>query len=227
MRDNKVLYVVIVVGEVIATLPFTLNTIDNYLYTWEQETHTSLAETLQGIIILKDSVTSSGSDTLIVTPGAVWVLAGGEFKLTIKVLLRHTQPCPYNDWRIEYSINGDLQIVNETPGELVDPKTYVKELTIRVNGNGTITITFYYGSECPYGDKEEVTVEVYTGNQPQQTTIVSQPINTTTTSPESEEYVNITGIISNIDYGSGVIYVDNTPVYVRGEWVVAGNENIV
>ena len=84
------------------------------------------------VIVLKNSVSSSiGSDTLAVTPGSVWVLYGGTFTLKITVYFKHSQPCPYSDWSVSYSVEGDLEVVDESREGLVDSKTYVRRLHSR------------------------------------------------------------------------------------------------
>ncbi len=113
---NKNLALVIVVGILISLLPIIVNIIDNHLYRIEYSkpiettTPTTTPTSTREVIVLKDSVSSStGEDTLIASPGAVWVLYGGVFKLTIKVLFKHSQPCPFSDRSLNYSFSGGFR----------------------------------------------------------------------------------------------------------------------
>jgi len=43
----------------------------------------------------------------------------------------------------------------------MDPYTATKYFYIRVQGNGTVTVVYEYGSGCTYGTEEKVTVKYY------------------------------------------------------------------
>ncbi len=123
-----------------------------------------------------------------------------------------------------------LEIVNETDEEYVDPKTLVKEIYFRVTGNGTIDVVFNYGSNCPYGDKEEVIVEVYTGAKLEAsiTQITTAETTTTriTTTNEFSGYYVVNGNIEDINYSRSAIYV-NTLVYISSSWRITDEEEVL
>ncbi|WP_206205206.1 hypothetical protein [Thermococcus sp. GR6] len=77
----------------------------------------------------------------------------------------------------------NVEVINETETELLDPYTAFKQYTVRVLGNGTLDVVFKYGSGCPYGTEERVTIGFYIGLPP-------EDINLTVTNPE--EVLNIT-----------------------------------
>ena len=213
--------VIVVIGIIVALFPFIIGAIDQYLYNIRQAaTSAEEIKGSEGIVVLKDSVSSStGSDTLVVTPGSIWVPYGGTFTLKITVYFKHSQPCPYSDWSVSYSVDGDLQVVDETEGGLINSKTYVKEVTFQVFGNGSITVVFKYGSGCPEGDEERVVVTVYTGEHSPES-ISSETISEsmTITTTEEREYINITGYIESIDYSGSSIVVDGYTIYLKGIW---------
>ncbi|WFO75479.1 hypothetical protein J4526_00845 [Desulfurococcaceae archaeon MEX13E-LK6-19] len=169
---DRGLIIVIAIGLLIAILPILTNIVIPAIESMvsSSETTTSITTTTsttssesEGIItVLKEIACSNiGSDRLEVTPGAVLVKPGSEFKITIRVYFRHSQPCPYSSWRLEYSVSGGVEVINDTGNKLVDSRTLVRELIVKANSNGTVTVTFFYGQNCPFGDKEEVNVEIY------------------------------------------------------------------
>ena len=217
----RMLPVIIIIGVLVALFPIIVGAIDQYIYSIRRGSSPAIEEVRgsEGIVVLRDTISSStGSDTLAVSPGSIWVPYGGVFTLKITVYFKHAQPCPYSDWSVSYSVDGDLEVINETKGELIDSKTYVKEVVFRVLGNATITIIYSYGSGCPEGNEERVIVTVYTGEIKPATTLLENISETETEASTSEIYISTKGYIESIDYSRSVIIINGITVYIKGSW---------
>jgi len=177
----------------------------------------------QGVQVLIPSVMSyQGSDRLEVMPGAVLAEPNSTVEVVIRVYFKHAQPCPYNDWSISYHPSGDIRVISDDGGRLIDVKTYERVLEVDVLGNGTLTVTYDYGT-CPEGDKEVVTVDFYVGSAPAGLTpVTGTPVTTYTETPEygseSSTYVNVSGVVMSVDPYAGTLTVNGTVIYVRGEF---------
>ena len=212
------LAVIILIGVLVALFPVIVDTIDNILY---QSSHAAITQTSvpEGVkIIEQEAVSQQGCDKLVVSPAKAVVPPGETIEVKINVYFKHSQPCPYNDWRVEYSVSGGIEIVDDDGGKLIDSKTYQRILEVKVNSDGVLTVTFYYGTGCPYGEKEEVQA-FFTTSEEGFTNISINTSTTTTTAPEETEYFNITGKVTNKDTGFRTITVDNKVIYIRGEWL--------
>ncbi len=220
---------VIIIAVIVALFPVIVNLMESIQpqpQTQVETTETTTTQTTESgtIVIVKPSVSSSGTDTLIAEPGEVMITPGTVFNVTIRVLFKHAQPCPYSDWRVEYELSGGVRVLKDTEGELIDARTYERVLTVTADCDGVVTITFHYGSDCPYGDEESVEVTVRVSNeitqQQQETTITESTTTTTyTNTTELEVTETITGKVSGVDIDRAIIYVDGTPIYVKGEWI--------
>ncbi len=169
-------------------------------------------------VLIPSAVSCQGSDRLEVYPGAVLAEPGSVVNVTIKVFFKHAQPCPYNDWSVSYEASGDIEVVGDDGGKLADAKTYVRELSVRVDGNGTLTVVYDYGT-CPEGDKEVVTVDFYVGSAPGGLTpVTTTPALTETSTEESEVYVNVSGSVVSVDPYGGTLIIDDKIIYFRGEF---------
>ncbi len=177
------------------------------------------AELGEGVqVLIPSAVSCQGSDRLEVYPGAVLAEPGSVVNVTIKVFFKHAQPCPYNDWSVSYEASGDIEVVGDDSGKLADAKTYVRELSVRVDGNGTLTVVYDYGT-CPEGDKEVVTVDFYVGSAPGGLTpVTTTPALTETSTEESEVYVNVSGSVVSVDPYGGTLIIDDKIIYFRGEF---------
>lgn len=222
---GKWLIAVVIISVLVALFPLIVNLMESLptIMGTVGTTTTPAAETGY-LVVVKPSVSSSGTDTLIVEPGEVIVTPGTVFNVTIKVLFKHAQPCPYSDWRVEYELFGGVKVLKDTEGELVDAKTYVRTLTVAAECDGIITVIFHYGSECPYGDMESVNVTVWVSNetalrQQETTSVKTVTTETYTTTSEEEVTETISGKVTNVDVDRAIIYVDETPIYVKGDWV--------
>ncbi len=191
-----------------------------------QETVETQPPSATGVQILVPSAVSyQGADRLEVYPGAVLAEPGSVINVTIKVFFKHAQPCPYSDWSVSYDVSGGIEVIADDGGRLVDAKTYERVLKVRVTSNGTLTVVYDYGT-CPEGDKEVVRVDFYVGNAPaslgsaaaSMTTSYTETDEYTTTTEESYSYVNVSGVVELVDPGSGIFVVNDTVVYVRGEF---------
>ncbi len=213
------LVMIILIGVLVALFPIIVSIIDNMLYQLSQATTITQTSVPAGIkIIEQEAVSQQGSDRLVVSPAKAIVPPGETIEVKINVYFKHSQPCPYSDWHVEYSVSGGIEIVSDDGGKLVDSKTYERILKVKVNNDGVLTVTFYYGTGCPYGEKEVVQA-VFTTSEEGLATISINTSTTTTTTSEDTEYFNITGKVLNKDTGTRTITVDNKVIYIRGEWL--------
>ncbi len=218
---GKGLTAVVVIAVFVALFPVIMGVIDNALYETKIQTTTITTSQPSGVqILVPQLVSQQGADRLVVEPGKAVVPAGETINVKIYVYFKHSQPCPYSDWHVEYSVSGGIEVVSDDGGKLVDPKTYERTLTIKVNSPGTLTVTYYYGTGCPEGTMERVVAEFYT--------TVEQTANITTTTATSstaqvstgeETYTNITGKVAAVNTEARYIVVENKSIYVRGTWL--------
>ncbi len=230
------LILAIVAGVLLALFPVIVDVIDAYYSSTSAAGIESIippttgnATNLSGLIVSVPEVVSKGTDTLIVRPGEVYVEPGTEFNVTIIVLFEHAQPCPSPTWKVYYNVSGGVEVLADDGGQLVNSKTYVRILTVKASGNGTVDVVFKYGETCPYTtkEKEEVQVKIYVVENLGAVASNITVANTTTTpleelvnaSEEEHEYFNISGVIEYIDYAYRVIVVNNTTIEVRGSWL--------
>ncbi|ANF23604.1 hypothetical protein A7C91_06880 [Thermococcus piezophilus] len=139
---------------------------------------------------------------------------GTEVILNVTVKFKHAQPCPYSDWEIVTENPENVEVINETETELLDPYTAFRQYAVRVLDNGTLDVVFKYGSGCPYGTEERVTIGFYIGQPP-------EDINLTVTNPEelfNITTMNITGIVEEINLVDRYFVVDGKAIWVRGRW---------
>ncbi len=222
----------IVVGVLLALTPVIVYVIDDYYYKLSVNkitvTTTQPAVSENMLILKPEALSNTGCDTLIVSPAEVVVKPGIEFNVTIKVLFKHTQPCPYSDWKVYYNASSGLEIVSDDGGRLVDPKTYLRILTVKAMSNSTLTVVFKYGSGCPYGEEEKVEAKVIVSENPGKVS----PSSTNTTASTSIEAsytasnITITGVVKGIDVQHSTIIVGDHVVYVRGEWIASDGREL-
>ncbi len=235
---NRGLIAVLVLGVLIALFPLIARGIDSALYNPpkalvpQYTTSPQSTESVGNVVILVPRVEShTGADTLVVTPGKALVPPNRTIDVTIWVYFKHSQPCPYSNWRVNYTVQGSLEVVSDDGGKLVNSKTYERVLKVRVLGPGKIVVTYYYGSGCPEGTMERVEVVLLplTGNVTSVTTnsSVASTYTSTTTSSSGESYVKVSGIVESKDVARRVIVVSGKTVYVRGEWRVLGANKVM
>ncbi|NPA98850.1 MAG: hypothetical protein GXO43_05675 [Crenarchaeota archaeon] len=218
--SSKGLVIVIVIGAFVALFPVIAGVIDNMMYESSQASVITTTSLPAGVkILVPQLVSQQGADRLVVEPGKAIVPAGETIDVKIYVYFKHTQPCPYSDWHVEYSVSGGIEVVSDDGGKLVDPKTYERTLVIKVNSPGTLTVTYYYGSGCPEGTMERVVAEFYTSEEQAGNSTLTSTTTPTQTTSEEETYTNITGKVVSINTEARYIVVGNKSVYVRGTWL--------
>nr|QEK15830.1 hypothetical protein FPV09_05445 [Thermococcus aciditolerans] len=158
-----------------------------------------------------------GDDVLCVVPAEAYVpRPGTDVTLNVTVKFKHAQPCPYSDWEILVENPDNVRVVDETETELTDPYTAFKQYTVEVLGNGSLDVVFKYGSGCPYGTEERVTIRFYVG-------VPEGNVTSNQSAPTPEEVlnmteVNVTGTVTAVDEVSRVVVVDNYTIEIRGKW---------
>lgn len=181
-----------------------------------QPSNSSVISSSNGVVYVGSAVSHKGSDLLCVVPAKVYVPESGtEVTLNATVKFKHAQPCPYSDWKILTENPKNVEIVKETETKLVDPYTAFKQYTVKVMGNGTLDVVFKYGTGCPYGSEERVTVGFYIGSASE------EEMNTTTTTPEellNTTKLNVSGIIEEVNVAGRYFVVDGKTIEVRGRW---------
>jgi len=235
------LIVVIVLGVLLALFPVIVNFIDTLLYEQEQtiaaittRSTTSIPENVgenagEVVILVPQVESHTGADRLVVSPGKALVLPNHTIDVIIRVYFKHSQPCPYSNWFVNYTVQGDLEVVSDDGGKLINSKTYERILKVRVLGHGTITVTYYYGSGCPEGTKEQVKVELstLTGNVATTESQSGSTSTTSTTMVSGEEYVKVSGVVESKDIAHRMLLVSGKEIYIRGEWKVQGANQVL
>ena len=101
------------------------------------------------------------ADILTVEPTTVAAAVGDAVNVTAVVEFLHPQPCPYPSWRLECNATGDVRVLSVSEPEVsADGMSAKWTIKLQVNGNGTVNVVYHYGEGCPFGDVENVTVEV-------------------------------------------------------------------
>ncbi len=177
--------------------------------------------TTNGVVYIGSVTSHEGSDLLCVTPAKIYVPnPGEEVTINVTIKFKHAQPCPYSDWKILTENAKNVKIVEETETKLVDPYTAVKQYKVKVLGNGTLDVVFKYGSNCPYGTEERVTVYFYVGavssTELNNTSSTSTP---TLISNTSEKIIS--GIVEEVNAAGRYFVVNGTHVAVRGRWTTS------
>ena len=210
---------------VIVLLPVITNVLENYVIsTPGQYTQPSTTTFIAGggeVRFTGCSESHEGADTLIVCPSKIFSSkAGIVVRVNITVKFKHAQPCPYSNWKISVGTPSNAEIVNESKTELVDPYTAVKYFYIRIQGNGTVTVVYNYGSGCPYGTEERVTVEYYVVENISSVTLEQS---TSLTESTTSAYKVFEGT-PNVNLESKSLQINGTSIEVRGSWVCNGKE---
>jgi len=178
--------------------------------------NSSVISSVNGVVYVGSAVSHEGSDLLCVVPAKAYVPESGtEVTLNVTVKFKHAQPCPYSDWKILTENPRNVEIVSEGKTELKDPYTAFKQYTVRVLGNGSLDVVFKYGTGCPYGSEERVTVEFYVGSPSE------EELNQTSTTLEevlNSTSINITGVIEEVNTAARYFVVDGKTIDVRGRW---------
>ena len=223
------LAIVIVLGVLLALFPVIAGVVDTALYKQEQATVTATTlspRTITGVQVLVPQVESqNGADRLVVSPGKAVVPPNSVIDVVIHVYFRHSQPCPYSNWRVNYTVQGGLEVVSDDGGKLVNSKTYERILRVRVLSHGVITVTYYYGSGCPEGTMEQVKVELLTSAE--SITVAKTVTSISTMTTEEETYINISGTVESKDITYRLLRISGKTIYVRGEWIVQGTNQVL
>ncbi|WP_148267267.1 hypothetical protein [Thermococcus cleftensis] len=205
-------------------LPFAVNYADERISSSPAQPPSSPANPVNGVYYVGFATSHEGDDILYVVPGKAYVeRAGTLVTVNVTVKFRHAQPCPYSDWKITVENPKNVEVVNETKTELKDAYTAFKQYTVKVLGNGSLDVVFHYGSGCPYGTEERVTVEFYVGT-PNDTAL-----NQSTPSPEevlNTTSINVTGPIKEVDLALRAVVVENYTIEIRGRWTGPNNESL-
>ncbi|GAB6101529.1 hypothetical protein JCM16138_07520 [Thermococcus atlanticus] len=213
--------VAFVICAIITALPFAVRIAEENIGSEGSLSLQSQNETAvsNGVYYLGSASSHEGSDLLCVIPAKAYVpKAGTEVTINVTVKFKHAQPCPYPDWKIIAENPTNVEVVNESETRLLDQYTAFKQYTVKVLGNGTLDIVFKYGSGCPYGSEERVTVSFYVG-APSEENLTS----TSTQIPElnTSEKV-ISGNIEEVNIAGRYILVNSTKVFIRGRWTDEG-----
>lgn len=209
--------VAFVICALLTALPFAVRTAEKNLGTEGtlpvQPQNESIVS--NGVYYIGSAVSHEGSDLLCVIPAKAYVPeVGTEVTINVTVKFKHAQPCPYSDWKITTENLTNVEIVGESETKLSDPYTAFKQYTVKVLGNGTLDVVFKYGSGCPYGSEERVTVHFYVGVPSEE-----EAANTSTQIPELNTTEKmITGTIEEINTAGRYIEVNSTKVFIRGRW---------
>ncbi|ASJ17014.1 hypothetical protein A3L04_07990 [Thermococcus chitonophagus] len=169
-----------------------------------------------GVYYVGTATSHEGADILCVVPAKAYVDEPGKVvTLNVTVRFKHAQPCPYSDWKILVENSKNVEVIEETETKLEDPYTAFKQYKIKVLGNGSIDVVFKYGTGCPYGTEERVTVGFYIGT-PTQTELVEA------NQTQSIVLENVTktfkGKIEEVNVELRYFVVNGTKIYVRGRW---------
>ncbi len=208
---------------VIVLLPAVVNILRNYVIsTPGQSTQPSTTTFVAGgeVRFAGCGESHEGADTLIVCPSEIFISKSGIIvRVNITVKFKHAQPCPYSNWEISIGTPSNAEIINESETELVDPYTATKYY-IRVQGNGTVTVVYEYGSGCPYGAEEKVTVKYYVVESVSSVTLERAVSPTASTTPAYKVFEGT----PNVSLGSKGLQINGTPIEAQGTWVCNGKE---
>ncbi|WP_237698706.1 hypothetical protein [Pyrococcus yayanosii] len=176
-----------------------------------------------GVYYVGSAISHEGSDLLCVVPAEVYVPKTGiEVTLNVTVKFKHAQPCPCSDWQILTENPKNVEVIDETETELKDPYTAFKQYVVKVLGNGTLDVVFKYGSECPYGSEERVTIKFYVGTP---TNEVLSNASAQTQLPELNTTEKIVeGVVQEVNVDGRYFVIDGTTFAVRGKWIGPNGE---
>jgi len=209
----------------IVSLPVVTNILENYVVSTRSQPGQSTTATYianGGEVKFGGCGEShTGADTLIVCPSTIFTSkAGIVVRVNITIKFKHAQPCPYSSWKVSVGTPSNAEIINESKTELVDPYTATKYFYLRIQGNGTVTVTYEYGSGCPYGTEEKVTVKYYVVGS---VSSITQEQSTMSSEATTSTYKVFEGS-PNVSLESKSLEVNGTPIEVRGSWVCNGQE---
>ena len=210
---------------IFVALPFAVSYAENHVGTQPvQPPSTGPSNPVNGVYYVGFATSHQGDDILYVVPGEAYVEKPGTLiTLNVTVKFKHAQPCQYSDWKITTENPVNVEVVNETKTELKDAYTAFKQYTVKVLGNGSIDVVFHYGTGCPYGTEERVTVKFYIG------TPNGTELNQSAPSPEevlNTTSVNVTGVIKAVDTALRAVVVENYTIEIRGRWTGPDNESL-
>ncbi|NJE07081.1 hypothetical protein E3E31_00740 [Thermococcus sp. M39] len=200
---------------IIIIMPFAVKIAENSIKSSTEIPSSNITTTFGGITYIGSAVSHEGSDLLCVIPAKVYVPeAGTEVTLNVTVKFKHAQPCPYSDWEILTENPVNVEVVSESETKLTDAYTAVKQYTVKVLGNGALDVVFKYGSSCPYGTEERVTVYFYIGTPSEE-----EMVNASAQIPELNITEKIiTGVIEDVNLEERYFVVNSTKIAVRGKW---------
>ncbi|WP_456421060.1 hypothetical protein [Thermococcus sp.] len=209
---------------IFVALPFAVSYAENHVGSQSVELPSVGPSPANGVYYVGFATSHRGDDILYVVPGEAYVeKPGTPVILNVTVKFKHAQPCPYSDWKITVENPENVEVVNETKTELRDAYTAFKQYTVKVLGNGSLDVVFHYGSGCPYGTEERVTVRFYIG------TPNGTELNQGTPSPEEAPNVtvlNVTGTVKSVDLALRAVVVENYTIEIRGRWIGPNNESL-
>lgn len=209
------LVIAFIICAILTTLPFAVRLAENRLQSEVSLPQQNTTLVSNGVYYLGSAVSHEGSDLLCVVPAKAYVPeAYTEVTINVTVKFKHVQPCPYPDWKILTENPVNVEVVNESETKLVDAYTAVKQYTVKVLGNGALDVVFKYGSGCPYGTEERVTVYFYIGTPSEE-----EIANASAQVPElnTTEKV-IVGVIEEVNLGERYFVVNSTKIAIRGKW---------
>ncbi len=210
---------------IFVALPFAVSYAENHVGSQSVELPSAAPSSpVNGIYYLGSATSHQGDDMLFVVPGEAYVEKPGTLvTLNVTVRFKHAQPCPYSDWKITAENPENVEVVKETKTELKDAYTAFKQYTVKVLGNGSIDIVYHYGSGCPYGTEERVTIKFYIGT-PNETAL-----NQSAPSPEevlNTTSLNVTGTVKAVDLTLRAVIVENYTIGIRGRWTGPNSESL-
>ncbi len=179
-----------------------------------------------GTLLVGCGESHTGADYLIVCPAKAYVI-NPESIIHVNVTVRfaHPQPCPHSSWEIKVSSLNNVKIVGETHTKLINAYTAIKTYDVRILGNGSLTITYYYGSGCPYGTKEVVKVLFFLVRKlPEKPSTEQQVLSITTSATPTQSTHNLTGKLTEVNVVDKYIVVKNYRIYIKGLWTCASRE---
>ncbi|WP_297062819.1 hypothetical protein [Thermococcus sp.] len=210
---------------IFVALPFAVSYAENHVGSQSVELpSTTTSNPTNGVYYVGFAMSHEGDDVLYVVPAQAYVEKPGALvTVNVTVKFKHAQPCPYSDWRITVENPKNVEVVNETKTELKDSYTAFKWYTVKVLGNGSLDIVYHYGSGCPYGTEERVTIKFYIG------TPNENVLNQSASSPEevlNTTSLNVTGTVKAVNLALRAVVVENYTIEIRGRWTGPNNESL-
>jgi hypothetical protein len=219
---ERKLVVAFILCAILTALPFAVNYANDRISTSSvPSTASSEVVSSNGVYYIGYASSHEGDDILYVVPAEAYVEKPGTLvTINVTVKFKHAQPCPYPNWKITIENPENVEVVNETKTVLKDPYTAFKQYTVKVLGNGSVDVVYHYGTGCPYGTEEKVTVKFYigkpSGSALNQTSAPPEILNTTS--------INVTGEIKAVDTLARAVVVGNYTIEIRGRWT--GPDNV-